>query len=72
MPIFVAMKAKREIERLLEPWQDGETNLLGFDKAPADTRVVVAMSGGVDSSVTAALLNELGFEVVCIDWLRSN
>ena len=40
------------------------TNPLGFDKAPAATRVVVAMSGGVDSSVTAALLAEQGFEVV--------
>ena len=32
----------------------------------ADHRIVVAMSGGVDSSVTAALLTELGFEVVGI------
>ncbi len=40
------------------------TNPLGFDKAPAATRVVVAMSGGVDSSVTAALLAGQGFEVV--------
>ena len=39
-------------------------NPLGFDKAPAATRVVVAMSGGVDSSVTAALLAGQGFEVV--------
>jgi tRNA-uridine 2-sulfurtransferase len=31
---------------------------------PADHRIVVAMSGGVDSSVTAALLAERGFEVV--------
>src|SRR5215472_13373877 len=33
---------------------------------PADHRIVVAMSGGVDSSVTAALLVECGFEVVGI------
>src|SRR6266699_352792 len=34
--------------------------------APADHRIVVAMSGGVDSSVTAALLVAAGFEVVGI------
>src|SRR5262249_61202528 len=33
---------------------------------PANHRIVVAMSGGVDSSATAALLVEQGFEVIGI------
>ena len=39
-------------------------NSLGLEKKPKDTKVVVAMSGGVDSSTVAAMIKNEGYKVI--------
>jgi tRNA-specific 2-thiouridylase len=40
--------------------------IIAINKKPADTKIVVAMSGGVASSVVAVLLKKLGYQVIGI------
>ena len=41
-------------------------NSLGIEKDPKDTKVIVAMSGGVDSSTVAGLMKKEGYKVTGI------
>ena len=41
-------------------------NSIGLDKDPKNTKVVVAMSGGVDSSTVAGIMKKEGYNVIGI------
>ena len=43
-----------------------ELNSIGLNKKPSDTTVVVAMSGGVDSSTVAGMMKNEGYNVIGI------
>ena len=45
---------------------NNELNSIGLDKKPSDTTVVVAMSGGVDSSTVAGMMKKEGYKVIGI------
>ena len=45
---------------------NNELNSIGLDKKPSDTTVVVAMSGGVDSSTVAGMMKRDGYNVIGI------
>ena len=45
---------------------NNDLNKIGINKKPSDTKVVVAMSGGVDSSTVAGMMKKEGFKVIGI------
>ena len=45
---------------------DKDLNSIGLDKKPSDTNIVVAMSGGVDSSTVAGIMKKEGYNVIGI------
>ena len=45
---------------------NAKLNSLGLNKEPKDTTVVVAMSGGVDSSTVAGIMKNEGYNVIGI------
>ena len=45
---------------------ENNLNSIGLDKKPKDTKIVVAMSGGVDSSTVAGMMKKEGYQVIGI------
>ena len=45
-----------------------DLNSIGLDKKPSDTTVVVAMSGGVDSSTVAGIMKKEGYNVIAVSY----
>ena len=45
---------------------NNELNSIGLEKRPSDTTIVVAMSGGVDSSTVAGMMKKEGYKVIGI------
>ena len=45
---------------------NNDLNSIGLNKKPSDTTVVVAMSGGVDSSTVAGMMKKEGYKVIGI------
>ena len=39
-------------------------NSIGLEKSPKNTKVVVAMSGGVDSSTVAGIMKKEGYNII--------
>ena len=49
---------------------NNDFNSIGLNKKPSDTTVVVAMSGGVDSSTVAGMMKKEGYKVIGITLIR--